>query len=275
MEDYDTPDDFAEEINTAARKRKALEADKTKKPKWKSGEIDTLIDELEKRSCLWDVFDKDYHNREKREVAYTELEDILKHTKKDIKTKIVGLRTQLGREIAKTNSCKSGQATSEKYKSTRVFYDKLQFLRPVKQAAKSKDNLSPDQELLNNTQDEFDQESLSSASTTEILEATPRISKKARKAMEARKENFLSTCVKVLRETTCPQPVPIKEQCSFSKYVSEKLETFDRRMIAEKRISDILFEIEMNSHNTTSQVQEHVPQGHSAGTYMSLLRDGC
>ena len=45
-------------------------------------------------------------------------------------------------------------------------------------------------------------------------------------------------------------------------------------MIAEKRISDILFEIEMNSHNTMSQVQEHVPQGHSAGTYMSLLRDG-
>ena len=115
MEDYDTPDDFAEEINTAARKRKALEADKTKKLKWKSGEIDTLIDELEKRSCLWDVFDKDYHNREKREVAYTELEDILKHTKKDIKTKIAGLRTQLGREIAKTNSWKSGQATSEKY----------------------------------------------------------------------------------------------------------------------------------------------------------------
>ena len=59
MEDYDTPDDFAEEINTAARKRKALEADKTKttkKTKWKSGEIDTLIDELEEQSCLWDVF---------------------------------------------------------------------------------------------------------------------------------------------------------------------------------------------------------------------------
>ena len=76
MEDYDTPDDFEVEINTA-RKRKAPEADKTKKPKWKSGEIETLIDELEKRSCLWDFFVKGYHNREKREVAYTELEDIL------------------------------------------------------------------------------------------------------------------------------------------------------------------------------------------------------
>lgn len=77
MEDYDTQDDFEVEINTATRKRKAPEADKTKKPKWKSGEIETLIDELEKRSCLWDVFGKDYHNREKREVAYTELEHLI------------------------------------------------------------------------------------------------------------------------------------------------------------------------------------------------------
>lgn len=123
MEDYHTPDDFAEEINTAARKRKHWRRTKQKKPKWKSGEIDTLIDELEKRSCLWDVFDKDYHNRKKREVTYTELEDILKHTKKDIKTKIAGLRTQLGREIAKTNSWKSGQATSEKYGCSTINYN--------------------------------------------------------------------------------------------------------------------------------------------------------
>ena len=33
MEDYDTADDFEVEINTATRKRKAPEADKTKKPK--------------------------------------------------------------------------------------------------------------------------------------------------------------------------------------------------------------------------------------------------
>ena len=258
------PDDFAEEIEASTRKRKAPEANKKNKTKRKSDEIETLIDELEKRSCLWDIFDKEYHNREKRDIAYTELEDILKHTKQDIKTKIAGLRTELGREISKTNCWKSGQAASEKYKSTWVFYDKLQFLHSVTQAAKSKDNLSPDQQLLNDRQDEFDEELLSSASPTESLEATPRISKKARKSMEARKENFLSTFIEVLRGTTRPQPQPVlvKEECSFSKYVSEKLATFDRRsrMIAEKRISDILFETEMNSHNTMSQVQDNVPK---------------
>ena len=163
---------------------------KKKKKKSKSDEIETLIDELEKRSCLWDIFDKEYHNREKRDIAYTELEDILKHTKQDIKTKIAGLRTQLGREISETNCWKSEQATSEKYKSTWVFYDKLQFLRPVTQAAKSKDNLSPDQQLLNDTQDEFHEESLSSASPAESLEATPRISKNARNPWRPGKRTF-------------------------------------------------------------------------------------
>ena len=70
-----------------------------KKREWTSDDIERLIDELEKRSCLWDIFDKEYHNHEKRGVDYTELEDILKHTKQDLKMKIVGLRTQLGCRI--------------------------------------------------------------------------------------------------------------------------------------------------------------------------------
>ena len=108
MEGYYTLDDFEVVINTATRKRNAPEADKAKKPKWKSGKIETLIDELEKRSCLWEVLGEDYHNNEKRVVTYTVPEDILKHTKQDIKAKIAGMRRQLGRQIAKTNSWKSG-----------------------------------------------------------------------------------------------------------------------------------------------------------------------
>lgn len=91
MEDYDTADDFADDLDYARRKRKAPEADKTKKPKWKSGEVEALIDELEKRSCLWDVFEKDHHNCEKSDVAYSELTDILKHTEQEIRTKVTGL----------------------------------------------------------------------------------------------------------------------------------------------------------------------------------------
>ena len=91
MEYTDTQDDFVDEtIDNETRKRKTPESDKKTKPKWKSSEIETLIDELEKRSCLWDVFDKDYHNRDKRDVAHTELAEILSYSKQEVKTKKSG-----------------------------------------------------------------------------------------------------------------------------------------------------------------------------------------
>ena len=86
-------------------------------------------------------FEKEYHNQE-REAAYTELQEILNFSKNEIKSKIVGLWAQSSREVAKTNAWKLGQATSEKYKPTWVFFEKLQFLRPIMQAGKSKDNLT-------------------------------------------------------------------------------------------------------------------------------------
>lgn len=56
MEDYETPDDFAEEFEASTRKSKEPKAGKTnkknKQTKWKPDEIETLIAELEKRSCL-------------------------------------------------------------------------------------------------------------------------------------------------------------------------------------------------------------------------------
>ena len=44
---------------------------------------------------------KEYHVREKRERAYEEIENELEIDLNDIKTKIVGLRSQLGRELSK------------------------------------------------------------------------------------------------------------------------------------------------------------------------------
>ena len=71
-----------------------------KKPrKWTEFEIDTLIEILEERVCLWDVSCKAYHMRDKREKAYTEIKEALDISVVDIKTKITSLRAQLGREI--------------------------------------------------------------------------------------------------------------------------------------------------------------------------------
>ena len=48
-----------------------------------------------------------------------------------IKNKIIGLYSQLSRDIAKTNQKKSGQGVSENYKSSWIYWDRLQFLIPV------------------------------------------------------------------------------------------------------------------------------------------------
>lgn len=82
-----------------------------KKPtrKWTDHEVETLIDILEQQTCLWDVFSKEYHLKEKRAQAYKILQDeLVDITLSDIKTKIIGLRSQLNREVAKTSKRKSG-----------------------------------------------------------------------------------------------------------------------------------------------------------------------
>ena len=110
---------------------------KTKTRKWNDKEIDLLIDYLEEHLCLWDIFSKDYHLKDKRDKAYEAIKEELDIPSADIKYKIVGLRSQLSREVAKTNQKKSGQGVRENYKSTWIYWDKLQFLMPVIKAGKS------------------------------------------------------------------------------------------------------------------------------------------
>ena len=71
-----------------------------------------------------------------KEIGYSEIATALNTTNASVKTKINGLRAQLGREIAKEKTTKSGYSTDELYKSNWVHYDKLSFLIPVIGAGK-------------------------------------------------------------------------------------------------------------------------------------------
>ena len=51
------------------------------------------------------------------------------------------MRAQLGREMAKEKSTKTGQRTDELYSSNWAYYDKLAFLFPVVGASKGRDTL--------------------------------------------------------------------------------------------------------------------------------------
>ena len=121
--------------------KSAVENPRTVKSGWCDTEVDRLIELLEERPCLWDAFCKDYHVREKRERAYEDIENELEIDVNDIITKIVGLRSQLGREVSKMNNKKSGQAINNNYNSNWIYWERLQFLVPIMQTGKSKDNL--------------------------------------------------------------------------------------------------------------------------------------
>ena len=81
--------------------------------------------------------------------------------------------------------------------------------------------------------------------------------------LEDTKQKLLSTCIDVLK-TSSDSSVNKVEVCHFSMHVAEKLKAFSKfqRMVAEKRINDILFEVEMEddmSAATTSIPTTHPP----------------
>ena len=83
--------------------------------KWTNEETCHLIELLEEDPCLWDVYDKNYHMRDKRDQAYKDIETQLGVSVAAVNAKIVNLRSQLGREISKCNKTKSGQSVNEVY----------------------------------------------------------------------------------------------------------------------------------------------------------------
>ena len=61
--------------------------------------------------------------------AYSSIEEELNISVSHIRNKIVGVKSQLARELAKTNSKKSGKGRHECYKSTWIYWERLQFLK--------------------------------------------------------------------------------------------------------------------------------------------------
>ena len=197
---------------------------------------------------MWDICQKDYHSREKKEIAYNEIKDILDVGVGEIKSRLLSLRAQLGREIAKTNNKKSGQSESQNYKSAWLYWERLQFLRPVINAGRSEDN-RPQKEGSNETEclnaHPFKEDAAMDSTSSSSSYKSPST---LRAQTEEKKREFISTCIEALKEPTARDD----HQCSFSMYVAEKLKALDRRsrIIAEKRIAYIFFELEMSDINS-------------------------
>ena len=162
----------------------------------------------------------------------------------EIKTKTLTLRSQLGREISKVNKTKSGQSTDQLYKSTWIYWERLQFLRPVLQPGKGRDSLQGSLYETENDNPELDK--TSDGDVSKSAKSQNSAQKLKKEAMEEKKVELMNTCIAALK---VPKKQP--EQCHFSLFISEKLLSFDHRarVLAEKRISDAIFDIEMNGSN--------------------------
>ena len=114
-EDYSPSPSPSQNAKSNIKKKENSEPSRKRKiaRKWTYDEIDRLLELYEERPIIWDIYNKGYHKREKRAVAFSELSGELEIDVADIKIKVNSLRAQLGREIAKVNKTKSGQATSE------------------------------------------------------------------------------------------------------------------------------------------------------------------
>ena len=105
---------------------------------WKGDEVSMLIELLEERSSLWDVFNKDYLKRKVKIRAVF----VFGCNITSAKGKIYGLRAHYGCEIAKVNKTKSGESTDELY----VSMQSLAFLQPVMKSSSSKNSLKQSNE---------------------------------------------------------------------------------------------------------------------------------
>lgn len=130
----------------------------------------------------------------------------------------------------------------------------------VLNAGKSKDNLCLENEDEDVTEDEMVKETEKTGEDV-IPEQNVSFKKPAkRKRSEAKKEELFVTCIKALQEPP-PKLESVTRASSFAMYVDEKLNNLDSRSraLAEKRISDVLFDLEMGNE-INSQTSSHPPQ---------------
>ena len=133
--------------------------------------------------------------------------------------------------MAKEKSIKSGQSTDELYASKWIHYDKLDFLIPVFGASKGRDTLK----RMNLQEDESTEK-----------EVTP----SKRNTTTEKKLDLLSKCTDAITVNAKPKANESSNPkiSTFALYVYEKLLGLNKRTrrIAEKCISDALFDMEMS-----------------------------
>ena len=239
--------------------------------KWTDEEIELLIDNFEDQPSLWDISTKDYHLRDVKNAALKKISDEMAIPVPDLKSKWNSLRTQELRERTKEEKSKSGMGADELYLSTWQFMDKMRFVGQCKKTAKSLSTLNLST-LEDDSMEEFNDidESGSSSSepppTKKQKPAKPAKRKpSAAEDAEAKKSVLLTSCIEALKPQTTSTDTNRPSIDPYAVYVDQQLQhlTSESRLLAEKKINDILFELRLAQFRS---VQNNNP-GHSSQTH--------
>ncbi|EDO33387.1 predicted protein [Nematostella vectensis] len=257
--------------------------------RWLSHEVEQLIDLFEERPCLWDVSNKEYYQKGNRQRAEEEIAEQMGITLNDVKSKIKSLRSQLGREIYKIRTSENYVPIWIFWHKLQFLADVMREGRKRDSMRVSMAIASPDRVpdiKRNDSPVEVDNKCEVVHLNEPIDEVIPTLTQAVHRPPKKRKPeetppreltprpqngnlqqstpSSLATCIQqILKEQTpraeqrdhTPQTDYRGAQCAFSVYISERLRKFDRRtrIIAEKRITDILFELEMETHHLEQQ----------------------
>ena len=172
---------------------------------WTEEETIELIEQLESRPCLWDVYHTTYSKRDVKELAYAELSDQFELPIAEIKSKV----------------------------------KRLNFFRSVLASSKRFDSIHANQNEIGDKVIEENESRLN------------RVCK--RKTLSERKLDLLSKCTDAITSGSANNKTLEQTVSHFASYIDEKLKKFDNRTraIAEKRISNVIFDLEFRSVETS------------------------
>ena len=213
---------------------------KSQKFLWEDKDIERFIDFCEARPCLWDIADPTYSKRHVRENALSEIKEELGIEINTIKSKWNSLRAQYGRELAKESNTKSGQSTDDVCESSWSYMEKILFVEQVKKTARiistlifqthNQSSKKRASRMMTRKND-----SLNYDSNRSLVEKS---AKRKRANPTEQKKKLMEKCIDVLDR-------PMEAGDPFALHLSEQLKNLDERwrLLAEKRINDILFEL--------------------------------
>lgn len=238
---------------------------------WDQEKCLKLITEYKNLGLLWNPRDRTYYNKLKKENAWKILAEKIECSIEEVKKKIESLKGSYRREKTRVKRSRGkGKDRQEIYESRWFAYHHMHFLNEKNFRTVSDDEESGVNDGLCDSKDfEVDEEIIGSQAEEGIdgIRRKKKVKSSKRRSLKRKKIEVDSRTMdgyEHLQEVTTTSNQG-KDQCSlFGDYIAEKLRKLDncRCAVAQYRISNVLFELEMDAYQNIDSVA-HTSRNHT------------